>query len=690
LDHIIEMHVDAQGNQYLAGEFHQTVDFDPGSGETLLTAAGESDAFVMKLDAANNLLWARSFGGPDDDRLNALAVSDSGEVYLGGNFTGTADFDPGASDHLITSHGSRDAYLLALSTTGEFAWAATFGELASDELNDIAFGGNHLLVTGSFVRTVDFDPGPGEALLSSNGNLDAFVGKYTTSGELVWVRGLGGTQQDAGERIAAATGGNVVVAGRFGGTVDFDPGPATLALTSAGGYDMFVGSFDSMGSLRWAVRAGADGADTITDMALDSAGNVITTGGFFDTVDFDPSSAVRSAYAGENSGAFVWKLSSLGQFLWVQSFRGSINDSASGTAVTISPTDQVFATGSLYGTIGFAGTSISTFGGNDPFVVKLDSNNGGVGWVRHFGGIYEDLPFAIATDHAGHVLVGGFFLVRADFDPGESAAYLDSAGGGDAFLLKLFDEAPPSGGEVVARHLFYNNSAFDGFQAAANTSDDGAIASDKSVLLPGETAGLAHYTSYSRGVNGIMIDMTGLTDAGGLSASDFLFRRGNSHEIASWTAAPAPTQIHVRLGAGVGGSDRITLIFSDGAIVGTWLEVTVRSTARTGLPIPDKFYVGNSVGESGNQSGSTLVDGSDFAGARSNPHNFLTPAPLADPFDFNRDALVNAADLLLVREHTNSIATALKLISPPASDPAAAKSVAAKAALDALFAEWGQ
>jgi parallel beta-helix repeat protein len=79
--------------------------------------------------------------------------------------------------------------------------------------------------------------------------------------------------------------------------------------------------------------------------------------------------------------------------------------------------------------------------------------------------------------------------------------------------------------EVSGRHVFYNDSDFDGNDGAANAADDGAIAPDKTALLPGETAAFANYTSYSRGINGIMVDIESLP--GTPTAADFTFRVGN-------------------------------------------------------------------------------------------------------------------------------------------------------------------
>ena len=161
---------------------------------------------------------------------------------------------------------------------------------------------------------------------------------------------------------------------------------------------------------------------------------------------------------------------------------------------------------------------------------------------------------------------------------------------------------------VTGRHVFYNNSSFDGNSAAANANDDDAIATDKTALLPGGVATFANYTSYNRGINGVIVDIQHLADPGAVSASNFSFRTGNSNDLASWVAAPAPSTVEVRAGAGVDGADRVTLIWPDGTLKGTapnwafWLEITVQADAVTGLTAPDVFYFGNSPGESGNSA----------------------------------------------------------------------------------------
>jgi len=263
--------------------------------------------------------------------------------------------------------------------------------------------------------------------------------------------------------------------------------------------------------------------------------------------------------------------------------------------------------------------------------------------------LYDDAsPWPVEADGVGHS------LNRVAVDAwGHDATSWTAAGPTPGQVPVL---AAPG---VIGRYVFYHNSAL------ATRTDDEAIAPDKQPLLPGGTATFANYTSYALGINGLMVDLRALPPDAQLGTGDFEFRVGTDGDPDTWPAAPTPTEITVRPGAGEGGTDRVTIVFDDYAITNRWLQVTVLATAETGLFTPDVFYFGNAVGESGDSAADAKVNATDVLLTRNNPRTFLTPAPIDFHFDFNRDSRVNATDMLITRNHQTHSLNALKLITAP-------------------------
>jgi hypothetical protein len=115
-------------------------------------------------------------------------------------------------------------------------------------------------------------------------------------------------------------------------------------------------------------------------------------------------------------------------------------------------------------------------------------------------------------------------------------------------------------------------------------------------------------------------------------------------------------------GAGLGGSDRVELIWLDGAITNRWLQVTMQGNSHTNLAAPDVFYVGNAIGETGNDPANALVDVQDEAAIRSHRTGF-TMATVTTAYDLNRDGRVNATDELIARHNVGG--NPLQLIRAP-------------------------
>ena len=221
------------------------------------------------------------------------------------------------------------------------------------------------------------------------------------------------------------------------------------------------------------------------------------------------------------------------------------------------------------------------------------------------------------------------------------------------------DVAGGAAASVVARHVFYNNSRHDGFTPGPGAADDGAVAPDKHALRDRVPARFANYTTYTRGLNGVMVDIAGLPASAGVGEKDFAFRVGNVNDPASWSAAPRPRSVTVRPGAGLGGSDRVTLVWPDGAIRNKWLQVTVLDNADTGLTSPDVFYFGNLIADTGDLPTAAAVTARDPIRARAATSRTAT---ITNLYDFNRDGRVNVLDRYAVRA---SVGRSIRLITTP-------------------------
>jgi glucose/arabinose dehydrogenase len=232
--------------------------------------------------------------------------------------------------------------------------------------------------------------------------------------------------------------------------------------------------------------------------------------------------------------------------------------------------------------------------------------------------------------------------------------------------IDLLQEWLTTSAFVRDRLVFYNDSAWDGNRVAADAGDDSAIAIDKSALFPMQTAAFANYTSFNKGING-MIDVSNLASPPTLA--DFSFLVGNEDSTENWSPAPPPREIAIRPGAGRFGSDRVTIVWDNQAITNTWLQVVMEANATTGLEAPDVFYFGNAIGETGNEISNARVDPADELLARASPRTLFDPAPIDFPLDFNRDMRVDPADQLIARAHGTTVFNELKLITPSGSTP---------------------
>lgn len=169
--------VDASGNVYITGSFWGTMDFDPGAGTANLT--GTSDIYIAKYNSSGSYVWANSIGGVGGSG-NSLVLDASANIYVTGTFSNTTDFDPGAGTANFTSAGGWDFFFAKYNTNGNYIWANGTGGTSTDRGSGIAVDASGFVyITGSLQNTADFDPGAGTANLTSAGNFDIYLAKYS-------------------------------------------------------------------------------------------------------------------------------------------------------------------------------------------------------------------------------------------------------------------------------------------------------------------------------------------------------------------------------------------------------------------------------------------------------------------------------------------------------------------------------
>lgn len=257
----------SNGSIYLTGDFKgNNIDFNPGSGTYNMSSTNSNACYIVKLDISGNFISAQKIGGISEDDYTtgtdcAYFTDDPfgiSSVFITGYFRGTVDFDPGPGVFNQTSvGGSTDIFVLTLGNDGSFQSVKTIGGTGSDFSYSMALSGvggtggitssssmmRNINITGTFEGNVDFDPGPGVNMLSSNGAEDVFVLRLIGSSNalFVWAESLGSGNWEHSNSITTYGGNCLAITGVFNGLVDFNPEPATTLLLNANvGADGFI------------------------------------------------------------------------------------------------------------------------------------------------------------------------------------------------------------------------------------------------------------------------------------------------------------------------------------------------------------------------------------------------------------------------------------------------------------------
>jgi len=442
---------DSSDNVLMAGSFNGTVDFNPDAGENNLSALGTEDAALVKYNSSGAYVWAKNAGGTSATANgNFVGVDAFDNVYGIGIFQDAAvDFDPGAGTSSLSSvSGSRDVFVQALDSSGVFRWAKSVGGMSFDTPKDadVSRSGN-VYVTGTFLTTVDLDPGAGTDERTAVGSTDIFAFNLNPNGELVWAYTPGGSGVDSGEAIVALDASTAFIGGTFTGPADFDPAMVLGPAGSLGVTESFVVQVTTdertQPDLDLLRSTGNFGGTAVSVIKTDASGNIYTAGSFNNTIDLDPGPGMDSYTTTGTLNGYFQKLDPNGDYDMGGIF-GSTEASGNTSAfdLALDSTGNIYMTGFFSGEADFdpgAGTFVLDTGSVsqwDVFVLKLDSS-GAFQWAVQAGGTGNDVGEGIDVDVSGNVYVAGYFNGTADFDPSGATANETSAGMADAFLWKL-------------------------------------------------------------------------------------------------------------------------------------------------------------------------------------------------------------------------------------------------------------
>ncbi len=353
-DYVSAISTDITGNCYITGFFFiqgATTSF----GSTSVTKAGDADLFISKFSSTGNFLWVRNGGGRDEDASFGITTDISGNSYICGYFSGTALF----GNNKITSQGYTDVFISKYDAAGNLVWVKTCGGAYQDEAYGICtdIEGN-CYVTGYFTGNAMF----GNVTLSSAGyfDSDAFLLKFTPSGNISWTKRLGGTGNDFGYGVTVASNGSIFVAGVYKGTKVF--GSNTFSTVS--GSNGFLAKFDNGGKPQWSKSSTGNGKTEYRKIAADGAGNCFVAASLYG--DFQIGNVTNKT---ENGEACVVKYDGKGNVLWLMQGGGTENDEA--IAITADQTGNCYVGGVFTSNAKFGKAKFTGWAYQDIFFSKI-------------------------------------------------------------------------------------------------------------------------------------------------------------------------------------------------------------------------------------------------------------------------------------------------------------------------------
>jgi len=317
--------------------------------------------------------------------------------------------------------------ILGVGNSGNHA-----SDLSIDKLGNI-------YLTGQYSDSTNFDPTNTNFSLNG-GPSDIYLARYYPSGALSWAFGLESPSYEWSRNCETDNLNNVIITGTFEDSLDFDPGPGVYNLFSTSYYEPFFAKYDSSGNFIWARSLHTSGGSSWSDnLKIDPENNILLTGSFRDTVDFDASPLSSYNIISNNRDGFLTKYDENGIFKW------AINFSASSTcyprSIVIGEQNAIYLGGLFSGSVDFDPSSSNTIlsGSVDAFLAKYDSSGNYI-WAKSFGGSSSTHIYSLTVDRSENVYVTGMFKGTVDFDPGTNTFMMTAGPNTSTAFISCFDK----------------------------------------------------------------------------------------------------------------------------------------------------------------------------------------------------------------------------------------------------------
>ncbi len=397
---------------YFGGSYGDTISI----GTDMYTTSNPRNMLYGALNLDGSPIWVQEKGNFGFNQVFDVEVNGVG-VYYSGFFENQLDL----GDQVHSIGGIQASFVARFPHDGGAAtWSRAWGTSGFDYARSIAVDASGRVYASGFVEgTVTFAGTP----VGGAGGRDALVVALDASGNDRWVWGAGGAERDDARRIAIGPDGNLYVAGRFGGTVDFGNGP----VSAKSGDDIFVLSLTPAGALRWVKDFGGTGADSPSGIAVTSDSTVVVGGLFSDTVNFEVED--RSSVGLED--IFVLGLdAATGAPKWVRSFGASGDDGISEIEIDVS--GNAVIVGNVTGAVDVGGGLLPFNSGVDALVFAYDSNGDHL-WSTTFGGSGESYIQGVEAITANRIYLSGRYSGQLTAGSQTSTA----AGTFDLYLVEL-------------------------------------------------------------------------------------------------------------------------------------------------------------------------------------------------------------------------------------------------------------